>query len=56
MSQEQVAAAVIITLISKKNKSMKKDRKEMSVSNCGLKERKNLDLMKLCELQLEDKL
>ena len=40
MIQEQAAAAVIIALISEKNKSREKGKKEESVWNLGLKEKK----------------
>ena len=40
MIQEQAAAAVIIALISEKNKSRKNIKKEESVWNLGLKEEK----------------
>ena len=48
MSQEQGAIAVIIALISEKNKPNEKRKKEESVLNLGLKEEKTKDLMKLC--------
>ena len=48
MSQEQGAIAVIIALISEKNNSNEKRKKEESVLNLGLKEEKTKDLMKLC--------
>ena len=40
MIQEQTTAAVIIALISEKNKSRKKNKKRDSVWNIGLKEEK----------------
>ena len=40
MIQEQAAAAVIVALISEKNKSIKNRKKEESVWNLDLKEQK----------------
>ena len=40
MIQEQAAAAVIVELISQKNKSIKNRKKEESVWNLDLKEQK----------------
>ena len=40
MSQEQAAAAVIIAIISKKTSQEKRDKKEKSVWNHGLKKEK----------------
>ena len=56
MIQEQAAAAVIFPLISEKNKSREKGKKEKSVWNLGLKEKKNLESYEtlLAELCLDD--
>ena len=53
MIQKQVAAAVTIALISKKNKSKKREKKKESMWNLGLKEEKSLKIL-LAELWLED--
>ena len=56
MSQEQTSPAVIVTLISDKNKSRKKRQKRKVGMKPWLKRRKNLGFYEtlLAELQLED--
>ena len=46
LSQEQAAAAVNVAITSDKNRQRKK-RKKRPVRNCGFKEGKTLDFMKL---------
>ena len=53
MIQKQFAAAVTISLISKKNKSKKREKKKNPMWNLGLKEEKSLKIL-LAELWLED--
>ena len=57
MIQEQVAASVIITLISEKSKSRKKRQKRKTCVKPWLKRRKNFEFHEtlLVELQFEDK-
>ena len=45
MIQEQAAAAVIIVLISEKNESGQKGKKEEYVWNLGLKEKRKLRIL-----------
>ena len=56
MSQEQAVVAVIIALISEKDKSRENRKKEEIVWDLGLKEEKSLGFYKtlLSELPLED--
>ena len=57
MIQEQAAAAVIIALISEKNKSRKKRQKRRVCVKPWIKRRKNLGFYEtlLAELWIEDK-
>ena len=56
MIQEQAAAAVIIALISEKNKSTEKGKKRRICVKPWLKRKKNLEFYRtlLAELHLED--
>ena len=56
MIQEQAAVAVIIALISKKNKSREKRKKRRVCTKPWFKRRKNLEFYKtlLAELWLKD--